>query len=78
MDNLPSRYDNRGYKLGGVPKWTKGADCKSAIRGFESHRRLFIKFDNNMTYYFALPDVPLKVAVFARDLRGLRLADARQ
>ena len=27
---------------GGVPKWTKGADCKSAIHGFESHRRLFL------------------------------------
>jgi hypothetical protein len=26
---------------GGVPKWTKGTDCKSVIHGFESHRRLF-------------------------------------
>ena len=25
---------------GDVPEWSKGADCKSAIRGFESHRRL--------------------------------------
>ena len=26
--------------VGGVPKWTKGTDCKSVIHGFESHRRL--------------------------------------
>ena len=25
---------------GGVPEWTKGADCKSVIHGFESHRHL--------------------------------------
>ena len=25
---------------GGVPKWTKGTDCKSVIQGFESLRRL--------------------------------------
>ena len=25
---------------GRVPKWTKGTDCKSVIRGFESHRGL--------------------------------------
>ena len=30
-----------GMKPGRVPEWTKGADCKSAIRGFESHRGLF-------------------------------------
>ena len=29
--------------VGGVPKWTKGTDCKSVIRGFESHRRLWRK-----------------------------------
>ncbi len=32
----------RSYMHGGVPEWTKGADCKSAIRGFESHRRLSV------------------------------------
>jgi hypothetical protein len=26
---------------GRVPKWTKGTDCKSVIRGFESHLGLF-------------------------------------
>ena len=26
---------------GRVPKWTKGTDCKSVIRGFESHRGLW-------------------------------------
>ena len=26
---------------GRVPKWTKGTDCKSVIRGFESHHGLF-------------------------------------
>ena len=31
---------NGPYSLGGVPKWTKGADCKSVIRRFESDRRL--------------------------------------
>jgi hypothetical protein len=25
-----------------VPEWSKGGDCKSPIRGFESHRRLFL------------------------------------
>ena len=25
---------------GRVPKWSKGTDCKSVIRGFESHRGL--------------------------------------
>lgn len=25
---------------GRVPKWSKGTDCKSVIRGFESHRDL--------------------------------------
>ena len=25
---------------GRMPEWTKGADCKSAIRGFESHSGL--------------------------------------
>lgn len=30
----------RAIAVGGVPKWTKGTDCKSVIRGFESHRRL--------------------------------------
>lgn len=29
-----------GVCNGGVPKWPKGTDCKSVIRGFESHRRL--------------------------------------
>ncbi len=32
---------------GGVPKWTKGADCKSVIRGFESHRRLLSEVSIN-------------------------------
>ena len=27
--------------IGGVAKRTKATDCKSVIRGFESHRRLF-------------------------------------
>ena len=27
---------------GRVPKWTKGTDCKSVIRGFESRRRLSV------------------------------------
>ena len=27
---------------GGVPKWTKGTDCKSVIQGFESLRRLSV------------------------------------
>lgn len=26
--------------VGRVPEWTKGTDCKSVIRGFESHRGL--------------------------------------
>ena len=29
-----------------MPEWTKGADCKSAIRGFESHSGLCLnRFD---------------------------------
>ena len=32
-----------GCFFGGVPKWTKGTDCKSVIRGFESHRRLLLE-----------------------------------
>lgn len=28
--------------FGRVPEWTKGADCKSVIRRFESDRGLFI------------------------------------
>ena len=31
---------------GDVPEWTKGADCKSVIRGFESHRRLTLFLGN--------------------------------
>lgn len=27
--------------IGRMPEWTKGADCKSVIRGFESHSGLF-------------------------------------
>jgi hypothetical protein len=30
-----------GANTGGVPKWIKGTDCKSVIRGSESHRRLW-------------------------------------
>ena len=37
---LPSRGGLVRCAWGGVPEWTKGADCKSAIRGFESPRRL--------------------------------------
>ena len=29
------------HHFGRMPEWTKGADCKSAIRGFESHSGLF-------------------------------------
>ena len=28
--------------IGAVPKWLKGADCKSVIRRFESGRRLLL------------------------------------
>lgn len=28
--------------VGRVPKWSKGTDCKSVIRGFESHRGLLL------------------------------------
>ena len=28
--------------FGRVPEWTKGTDCKSVIRGFESHRGLLL------------------------------------
>jgi hypothetical protein len=34
---IPSRI------LGRIPKWTKGADCKSVIRRFESDSGLFHK-----------------------------------
>ena len=30
-----------GQRHGRVPKWPKGTDCKSVIRGFKSHRDLF-------------------------------------
>ncbi len=29
------------FAFGRVPKWSKGTDCKSVIRGFESHLGLF-------------------------------------
>src|SRR5687768_5893083 len=29
--------DSTLLERGRVPKWTKGTDCKSVIRGFESH-----------------------------------------
>lgn len=41
-DRFPSRRDG-GILIdssGRVPKWSKGTDCKSVIRGFESHRGL--------------------------------------
>jgi hypothetical protein len=31
-------------RSGRVPKWTKGTDCKSVIRGFESHLGLYVLF----------------------------------
>ena len=37
---LAGRADNVA-SLGRVPKWTKGTDCKSVIRGFESHLGLY-------------------------------------
>ncbi len=33
------------YPLPGrMPEWTKGADCKSVIRGFESHSGLWLDY----------------------------------
>lgn len=37
---LAAEMPSAGEFTGGVPEWTKGADCKSVIHGFESHRRL--------------------------------------
>ena len=37
---LQPANDRVHNNAGRVPEWTKGADCKSAIRGFESHRGL--------------------------------------
>ena len=36
----PAYHAKMPCLAGRVPEWTKGADCKSAIRGFESHRDL--------------------------------------
>ena len=35
------RADILSSRFGRVPKWPKGTDCKSVIRGFESHLGLF-------------------------------------
>ena len=45
-DRFPSRRDGGilSDSSGRVPKWSKGTDCKSVIRGFESHRGLYPGF----------------------------------
>ena len=37
---VPGRRTYTRRQSGGIAKWTKATDCKSVIRGFESHCRL--------------------------------------
>ena len=45
----------QGYGLGRVPKWPKGTDCKSVIRGFKSHLGLSLRALNLLHHLRRIP-----------------------
>ncbi len=57
-----------GRANGGIAKWTKATDCKSVIRGFESHCRLLK----------GLPAIELPLREALKRLNGKRLRRARE
>ena len=67
-DRFPSRRDGGilSDSSGRVPKWSKGTDCKSVIRGFESHLGLLPETLRRHAKSFSKTDLRIAASCFCQ------------